>query len=93
MDGAPRAEPDLWRRLRALLIGLVLVLQWIDAMPLPEIRARDFQYPVAQAEVERWSGLLGQIGVDIPPDELTVKAPVTLVSLGFESFAKCSAVG
>ena len=28
----------------------------------------------AQAEVERWSGILGQLGVDIPPDELTVKA-------------------
>lgn len=58
-----------WPVIRAVLISTVLLGQWIDAMPLPELRKRDLQYPVAQDEIRRWTGVLNSLGMTLTEEE------------------------
>lgn len=68
------AEPDRrrgpWAYLRAGLIALVLLAQWADAMPLPELKKRDLDNPIAQDELKRWQGVLASVGVELTTEEL-----------------------
>jgi len=61
---------------RALLIFVVICLQWADAVPLPELKKRDLENPIAQAELDRWTGVLNDLGVDIEREELLERALV-----------------
>ena len=54
-----------WAGVRAALIGVVLIVQLLDAIPLPEISRRDLRWPIAQAEVTRWTRLAQDLGMDI----------------------------
>jgi hypothetical protein len=55
---------------RAFAITLVLVLQLLDAVPLPELREHHLANPVAQQELRRWSAVLTDAGVAVTPKEL-----------------------
>ncbi len=70
------AELRTWPAVRALLISVVLVGQWVDALPLPELRARDLEHPIAQDEVTRWTTLLNDLGVSLTEEELVAQALV-----------------
>ena len=59
-----------WPAVRSVLIGIVLLSQWIDALPLPELRKKDLQYPVAQDEIQRWTGVLNSLGVALTEEEV-----------------------
>ena len=48
----------------------MLLLQLLDAVPLPELRPEHLANPVAQAELRQWSELLGSVGLDVAPSEL-----------------------
>lgn len=74
-----RAEPagaessparGAWAYVRAALIALVLLAQWADAMPLPELKKRDLDNPIAQDELRRWQGVLAGLGVELTTEEL-----------------------
>lgn len=58
-----------WPAIRAALISIVLLGQWIDALPLPELRKKDLQYPVAQDEIQRWTGVLNSLGMTLSEEE------------------------
>lgn len=60
-----------WPVVRATLITVVLFLQLLDAIPLPELRPQHLKHPIAKAEVKRWSGLLSRAGVSVSEEELT----------------------
>jgi len=47
-----------------------LLLQLLDAVPLPELRAKHLANPVAQAELRQWSEVLRSAGVTVTPTEL-----------------------
>ena len=59
-----------WPAVRALLIAGVLFVEWIDAMPLPELNEKDLSYEVAQDELEQWRDTLAGLGVELTSDEL-----------------------
>ncbi|MDG1480189.1 MAG: hypothetical protein P8R54_11395 [Myxococcota bacterium] len=82
------AELRTWPAVRALLISVVLVAQWVDALPLPELRARDLQHPIAQDEVTRWTTLLNDLGVSLTEEELVARALV--VGEGATRFRRAS---
>jgi len=54
-----------WPVVRSLLIGMLLIVQFLDAVPLPEISRRDLRWPIAKAEVKRWTSLAQDLGMDI----------------------------
>jgi hypothetical protein len=58
-----------WPAIRALLISVVLLGQWIDALPLPELRENDLKHPLARDEVTRWTGVLNSLGLSLTEDE------------------------
>jgi hypothetical protein len=58
-----------WPAVRAGLIGLVIFVQALDAIPLPEISRRDLRWPIAKAEVTRWTGLAQDLGMDVTEDD------------------------
>ena len=60
----------MWAWARAGLITVVLLAQWADAMPLPELTKRDLANPIAQDEVRRWRDVLASLGVELTADEL-----------------------
>ena len=62
--------PSRWDVTRAMIISIVLMLQLLDAVPLPELRERHLQNPVAQSELQRWTSTLQAAGVDITREEL-----------------------
>ena len=57
-----------------MLIGIVLLSQWLDALPLPELRKKDLQYPVAQDEITRWTGVINSLGVAVTEEEVVTLA-------------------
>jgi len=59
-----------WDWARAGLITVVLLLQFLDAIPLPELKPRHLANPVAQVELRQWSKVLGSVGVEATPSEL-----------------------
>ena len=59
-----------WPPLRATLIGVVVLAQLIDALPLPELREDHFDNPVAHDELEGWAEALQGAGLDVSPDAL-----------------------
>lgn len=61
--------PGRWPAVRALLIGAVLVVQLLDAIPLPEISRKDLRWPIAKAEVKRWTQLARDLGMDVDEDD------------------------
>lgn len=61
----------VWPALRAALITLVLLVSWVDAMPLPELSAADLRYEVAGDELRAWQGALARVGIAVSEDELT----------------------
>ena len=61
----------VWPALRAALIALVLLVSWVDAMPLPELSAADLRYEVAGDELRAWQQTLGRFGIDVSEAELT----------------------
>lgn len=65
-----------WPAIRALLISVVLLAQWIDALPLPELRERDLRHPIAQDEVTRWTALLNDLGMSLTEEEAIERALV-----------------
>ncbi|HCH65967.1 MAG: hypothetical protein CL927_18470 [Deltaproteobacteria bacterium] len=64
------SPPSRWDATRAIILSVVLLLQMLDAVPLPELRERHLQNPVAQSELKRWTQFLQSTGVDITQDEL-----------------------
>ena len=64
----------IWPVIRAVLISIVLLGQWIDALPLPELRKKDLQYPVAQDEIQRWTGVLNSLGMELTEEEVVAGA-------------------
>jgi hypothetical protein len=62
--------PSRRDQLRAGLIAVVLLLQLLDAVPLPELRAKHLANPVAKAELKQWSEVLHAVGVTVTPTEL-----------------------
>lgn len=56
--------------LRGVLIGVVLLLQLLDATPLPELRESHLRNPMAYDELERWSGMVSSLGRPTDPEEL-----------------------
>ncbi len=74
--GDVTARPSAWAKVRALLIFFVICLQWADAVPLPELKKRDLENPIAQAELDRWTGVLNGLGVSIGREELLERALV-----------------
>ena len=83
-----KAELRAWPTVRALLISVVLLGQWVDALPLPELRARDLQHPIAQDEVTRWTTLLNDLGMSLTEEEVIARALV--VGEGATRFRKAS---
>ena len=63
-----------WPALRSVLIGVVLTAQWIDALPLPALRKRDLEHPIAQDEIKRWSGVIQGLGIDVTEESLVAGA-------------------
>lgn len=59
-----------WAWARAGLVTLVLLLQILDAIPLPELRKHHLANPVAQEELVRWSELLTDLGRPTTPEQL-----------------------
>ncbi len=57
-------------RLRALLITLLLIVCGINNLPFSRVTERDLRNPIAEAELLRWSEILGSLGVDRPPAQL-----------------------
>ncbi len=66
------AEPtrSLVAHVRALGIALVLLLQLLDATPLPELRESHLRNPIAWDELNRWSRVLTQAGIAMTPEEM-----------------------
>jgi len=67
-EGSPALSPWAW--VRAVLITAVLVLQMLDAIPLPELRKHHLANPVAKEELVRWSSLLTDMGRPTTPAQL-----------------------
>ena len=63
-----------WPVIRALLIGILLMGQWIDALPLPVLREQDLKYPIAQNEITRWTAMLNSLGADLTEEEAVAGA-------------------
>jgi hypothetical protein len=79
---------ERWPAIRAGLIALVLVVEWVDAVPLPELRPRDLVHPVAQAELDRWVSMLASVGIVRTRDEVAeVGLAVGEVAIGFRKGA------
>lgn len=67
----PAGQPSRWDYVRAGILTLVIVLQLLDAIPLPELRPHHLTNPVARGELRRWTNTLNRAGVDISEQELT----------------------
>ncbi len=63
-----------WPAIRAGLITVVLAAQVLDAVPLPELRPRHLQEPVARAEIARWTKLFNELGASVTEEEVTAHA-------------------
>ena len=63
-----------WRTARAALVLLLLAVNCVHGCPVPVIHRRNVERPLGQRELERWSGILGSVGVDVPPGELGERA-------------------
>jgi hypothetical protein len=48
----------------------VILVNWLDGMPIPVLKPKDLRYAVAREELARWSGLFGAVGLSLSPDEL-----------------------
>lgn len=67
---SPALRP--WDWIRAGLITVVIILQLLDALPLPELKRHHLNNPVAKRELVRWSEVITGLGHAITPDELAV---------------------
>ncbi len=64
---------DHWPSIRATLIALVLLWHGLLASPIPSsVNAKTFDNPIAEAELQRWTQLLGQAGFETTPQQLEV---------------------
>ena len=72
-----------WPATRALLISVVLLGQWIDALPLPELRRRDLDHPIAQDEVKQWTGVLNDLGMELTTEE-TIEGALVVGALAID---------
>lgn len=57
-------------RLRALLIGLVLLVNGFSNLPATAVKEKDLKNPIARQELQSWSELLGHVGVERTPAQL-----------------------
>ena len=62
------------RRIRALLIGLVLLVNGLNNLPFTRVTEKDLRNPIANQELQRWSELLAKVGVERTPKQLRVAA-------------------
>jgi hypothetical protein len=60
----------LWPNVRAALIALGALLSVLEGCPTPRASHANLRTPVNQAELERWSEILGTVGVETTPSEL-----------------------
>lgn len=74
MAGPSRAGTGGWPAARAVLIAVVLVLQLLDAIPLPELKKKHLAEPVAKAEIKRWTQLFNDLGAGVTEAEVTERA-------------------
>lgn len=59
------------REVRAALILLVIVVQGLAALPIPDrVRAADFETDYAKEEMAAWSALLARVGVRATAEEV-----------------------
>ena len=58
-----------WPAVRAVLISVVLAVQIFDTVPLPRVTRSDLRWPVARAEVDRWTGIGQSLGLDITRED------------------------
>lgn len=65
--------PGSWPKIRAALLGLVLLWHGLMASPIPSrVDESSFKNPIARAELKRWTEILGRVGVETSPTELKV---------------------
>ena len=58
-----------WPAVRTALITGVLLLQVLDTVPLPRVTEEDLRWPVAQAELARWTAVGNRLGLDLTETE------------------------
>ncbi|MEL6348221.1 MAG: hypothetical protein AAFV53_34245 [Myxococcota bacterium] len=63
-----------WAWIRAGLISILLIGHTIEALPLPELKARHFQYAIARQELTRWTEVLNQAGISGTEEEFKADA-------------------
>jgi len=63
-----------WPQIRAGLIAVVLLIQFLDAVPLPELKESNLKQPLAQDELDRWTEVVNDLGLDWSREELTARA-------------------
>lgn len=78
----------IWPTVRGLLIALTIGVQWLDAMPLPEVKARDLRHPLAQEELEDWAAWLTEHGY--PITKATLAEHCLTVGQGASTFRKAA---
>jgi hypothetical protein len=67
---------------RAALIALAILVHGVAASPLPKSAKRaSFEQDIAKEELNRWVGILGAVGVDATPKELSDLVYQTSVAL------------
>jgi len=77
-----------WPVVRALLVGAVIAVEWLDALPLPTLRPSHLKQPIAQAELARWTQLLNDLGVSVSEEELAERGlAVGEASIAFQKTA------
>ena len=64
------ATSRLWPKLRAALIALAAAVSLLEGFPTPRTSHALMATPLYQAELARWSGILGHLGLDVEPAEL-----------------------
>ncbi|HJK93961.1 MAG TPA: hypothetical protein RMH85_29780 [Polyangiaceae bacterium LLY-WYZ-15_(1-7)] len=65
---------ERWPQIRAGLIVLAVAVSLFEGCPVPNVQRRHVERPVGQREVRRWVGVLGALGVETTPEELTEDA-------------------
>lgn len=60
-----------WPLVRALLVGIVLLYQVLDTIPLPDVTRRDLRRPIARAEITRWTGVAQSFGLAVAEEDTT----------------------
>ncbi len=55
---------------RGALVAVAILVNLLEGCPLPRASRANLATPVNQAELQRWSALLGDVGVERTPEEL-----------------------